>query len=155
MSTPPPSSVAAAKRMRACRSRNTTPELEVRRALHAKGLRYFVDRSPTAGVRSRADLLFTGARVAVFIDGCFWHSCPQHASVPKANRTWWQQKLAANVQRDAMTNSRLSEQGWLVLRFWEHEATTDVATTIVAAVRRRRARRDRGSTQRASAARSA
>lgn len=88
--------------------------------------------------RRRADLLFPGRQVAVFVDGCFWHSCPQHASVPASNRQWWVDKLKGNVDRDRDTDNRLREQGWTVLRFWEHEdlvAVVDVVETAVRAAR--------------------
>lgn len=118
--------------------KNTAPELAVRRAVHALGLRYRVDRSPVRGVRSRADLVFGPPRIAVYIDGCFWHGCPTHATVPKANRDWWLQKLEANQARDRRTTETLTAHGWLVLRFWEHEDPVEVATAIAEAVRARR-----------------
>jgi DNA mismatch endonuclease (patch repair protein) len=121
------------------RRRDTRPEMALRRALHAMGLRYWVDRSPLAGLRRRADLVFPGARVAVYIDGCFWHSCPQHGTSPKNNGAWWQAKLEANQARDADTDRRLAEANWAVLRIWEHEdplvAARRVAETV--ALRRR------------------
>ena len=108
-------------RMSAQRRRYTKPEIALRRELHRRGLRYFVDRAPVKGVRRRADLVFPRRKVAVFVDGCFWHSCPQHATFPKNNAQWWTDKLAANVVRDRDTDARLAEQGWTVIRIWEHE----------------------------------
>jgi DNA mismatch endonuclease (patch repair protein) len=85
--------------------------------------------------RRRADLLFTRVRVAVFIDGCFWHSCPDHATFPAANRDWWATKLRRNVERDRETDARLAAEGWHVLRFWEHEAPGIVADRVESVVR--------------------
>lgn len=118
--------------------RDTKPELAVRRAVHARGLRYRVDRSPVAGVRSRADLVFGPTRVAVYVDGCYWHGCPIHATIPKSNREWWEQKLAANAARDKRATEALEDAGWLVLRFWEHEDPEEVAAAIETAVLDRR-----------------
>lgn len=100
------------------------------------GLRYQVDRS-LAGSRRRADLVFAATKVAVFVDGCFWHRCPLHATEPKANAEWWRQKLAANVARDRDTDARLRREGWIVLRFWEHEGARTAAARIALAVRKR------------------
>jgi DNA mismatch endonuclease (patch repair protein) len=117
--------------------RDTKPELALRRASWRLGLRYLVDIAPIPG-RRRADLVFTRAKVAVYVDGCFWHSCPKHATVPKANREWWAAKLQANVARDRDTDARLAIQGWLVIRVWEHEDMDDAARRIERAVRQRR-----------------
>ncbi len=114
--------------------RDTRAELAVRRAVWRLGLRYRVDIAPLRG-RRRADLVFTRARVAVYVDGCFWHSCPLHATTPKANREWWEQKLAANVARDRDTDARLAEAGWTVLRVWEHEDPEQAAERISRTVR--------------------
>jgi DNA mismatch endonuclease (patch repair protein) len=117
--------------------RDTKPELAVRRVLHRRGLRYRVDLRPIPEVRSRADLVFTRARVAVYIDGCFWHRCPIHSTAPKANARWWADKLGANVARDRAIDRRLAEAGWLVVRVWEHEDPESAADRIEAAVRER------------------
>ncbi|WP_064442992.1 very short patch repair endonuclease [Rhodococcus sp. YH3-3] len=117
----PATDPATSARMSAQRRRDTKPEIALRRELHRRGLRYFVDRAPVKGVRRRADLVFPRRKVAVFVDGCFWHSCPQHATFPKNNAQWWTDKLAANVVRDRDTDARLAEQGWTVIRIWEHE----------------------------------
>ena len=85
------------------------------------GYRYRVDMAPLPGLRRKADLVFTRRRVAVFVDGCFWHRCPEHATLPAANRDWWEAKLARNVERDTETNRLLTEAGWTVLRVWECE----------------------------------
>jgi DNA mismatch endonuclease, patch repair protein len=115
--------------------RDTRPELEIRRELHARGLRYRVDVSPVPSSRGRADILFRQARVAVYVDGCFWHSCPDHGILPKGNREWWREKLAANVRRDRTTDSTLAELGWRVVRVWEHEGAVAAADRIETAVR--------------------
>lgn len=118
--------------------RDTGPEIAVRRLLHRGGLRYRVDYSPLHD-RKRADIVFTRQRVAVFIDGCFWHSCPTHGSSPVRNSSYWLPKLARNRARDSETNASLAEAGWTVLRFWEHERPEEVAAVITAAVTSTRA----------------
>ena len=120
--------------MRSNRRRDTSPELAVRKRIHAAGLRYRVDFAPLGG-RRRADIVFTRKRIAVFIDGCYWHGCPQHATFPKRNSDYWLPKLQRNIERDRDTDRLLREAGWIVLRFWEHEGPDDVARRIVAAVR--------------------
>ncbi len=117
--------------------RDTAPELFVRRAVWKRGLRYRVDVSPIRGARRRADLVFTRAKVAVYVDGCFWHSCPHHATTPKANRAWWIEKLRANVTRDRDTDRRLHEAGWIALRIWEHEDPETAAAGVERIVRER------------------
>ena len=121
--------------MQANRSRDTKPELEVRRALHRLGLRYRVAIAPEPGLRRRADIVFTRARVAVFIDGCFWHGCPEHASWPKSNAQFWRDKIEANRARDADTDRRLSALGWRAIRVWAHERTGEAAERIENVVR--------------------
>ncbi len=95
--------------------------MELRRLLHAAGLRYRVDFPPIKGLRRRADIVFTRQKLAVFVDGCFWHSCPDHATQPTSNADWWRDKLERNRDRDRETDRLLSEEGWRVLRIWEHE----------------------------------
>lgn len=124
------SSDASRKVMQANRARDTAPELAVRRLLHAAGLRYRVAHRPEPSLRRTADIVFTRQRVAVFIDGCYWHACPEHGTQARANAAYWSEKLARNVARDADTNARLSELGWTVLRFWEHEDPHAVAESI-------------------------
>ena len=120
--------------MRSNRGRDTKPEVAVRRLLHAAGLRYRVDFAPIGG-RRRADIVFTRKHVAVFIDGCFWHGCPFHATRPKANADYWGPKLDRNIERDRETTAALESAGWAVLRFWEHETPSDVATSIATVIR--------------------
>jgi DNA mismatch endonuclease (patch repair protein) len=127
--------------MQATRQRDTAAEVVVRRLLHARGLRFRVHRQLLPELRRRADIVFASARVAVFVDGCFWHSCPLHRTSPRANREWWAEKLAQNRRRDEDTNRRLQAAGWLVVRIWEHEAPAAAAARIARAVRRRLRRR--------------
>ncbi|MDU0366877.1 very short patch repair endonuclease [Microbacterium sp. KSW4-17] len=129
------SSAGVARSMRSNRRRDTGPELAVRRELHRRGLRYRVDLRPVAHLRTRADIVFTRQRIAVYIDGCFWHGCPVHGTSPTSNASYWLPKLQANKERDAAVNVALGEVGWTVLRFWEHETPTSVADAVEAAVR--------------------
>lgn len=123
------------------RRRDTAPELRVRRLLHVAGFRYRVDYAPLGG-RLRADIVFTRLRVAVFIDGCFWHGCPQHATLPKTNSDYWLPKLERNIERDRATDALLRDAGWTVLRYWEHEAPADVAKAVATAIRTAAAKED-------------
>jgi DNA mismatch endonuclease (patch repair protein) len=131
---PPSSSAAKSLEMSRLGRRDTRPELAIRSELHRRGLRFRVDRAPLAGLRSRADIVFGPARVAVYVDGCFWHSCPQHATRPKANAEWWDRKLARNRERDRETDQALAEQGWTVVRIWEHEDPVAAADRVVEAL---------------------
>lgn len=130
-----PSSPNVSARMSRQNRRDTAPEVAVRRILHAGGLRYRVN-APVPGMPRRTiDIVFPKAKVAVFLDGCFWHGCPQHATSPKSNAEWWRTKLDKNMARDTETTEHLTQEGWTVLRFWEHEPVDDVASRIAAAVR--------------------
>lgn len=135
---PPASSEEASRRFRAVRRSNTASERLLRNELEQLGLAHEVDQSPLSGSRRRADILFVDARVAVFVDGCFWHGCPTHATFPKANADWWQAKLRANQERDRDTDRLLRERGWTVLRFWEHEDAGRCARAIESVVSYRR-----------------
>lgn len=119
------------------RSRDTQAEWSLRRLLHARGLRYRVDAVLPGLPRRRADILFVRQRVAVFVDGCFWHGCPEHKTAPKSNAAWWAIKLARNVERDRDTDTHLADIGWRVLRIWEHEDPECAADRVEAAVRAR------------------
>ncbi|MEU1972863.1 very short patch repair endonuclease [Microbacterium sp. NPDC019599] len=112
------------------RRRDTTPELRVRRLVHAAGLRYRVDVRPVSTVPTRADIVFSKRRIAIFIDGCFWHSCPEHGVAPKTNVAYWRPKLERNRTRDRTVTTALQSHGWMVLRFWEHEDPGAVARAI-------------------------
>ncbi len=106
------------------RGKDTLPELTLRRATWALGLRYRLHRRIA---RIKPDMVFIGARLAVFVDGCFWHGCPLHSTMPKNNREFWKQKLGRNRERDAENKQRLEAEGWRVLRLWEHEIQTSPA----------------------------
>ncbi|MEV5898274.1 very short patch repair endonuclease [Nonomuraea fuscirosea] len=135
---PSPSSADVSARMSKQRSKDTAPEISVRKLLHARGLRYRV-AWPIPGMRRRSvDIAFTRAKVAVFVDGCFWHSCPEHATRPAANETWWSEKLAKNMARDISTNEHLRQAGWRVIRIWEHEDPIEAVDRIVEEVTRSR-----------------
>lgn len=126
----PPTDPETSARMRAQKRKDTAPELALRRELHRRGIRYYVDRAPISGIRRRADLVFPRRKLAVYVDGCFWHSCPQHATFPKNNAQWWADKLAKNVSRDRDTDARLIRSGWTVLRIWEHENPVTAADRV-------------------------
>ncbi|MFJ8211922.1 very short patch repair endonuclease [Streptomyces sp. NPDC096033] len=132
------SSAARRRNMQAIRSRDTKPEWIIRRLVHAQGLRYRVAARPLPRLRRTADLVFGPAKVAVFIDGCYWHGCPEHYVPPKTNQGYWSEKVARNIARDRDTDQQLEEAGWLVLRFWEHEGSEACAAAIAAAVQERR-----------------
>ncbi|MER6705697.1 very short patch repair endonuclease [Streptomyces fumanus] len=119
-------------------SKDTGVELAVRRLLHAAGLRYRVEYPVPGMPRRRIDVAFPKAKIAVLIDGCFWHGCPRHATHPKANAEWWRRKLERNMARDRETTEHLTAAGWTVLRFWEHVPADEVAGAVRAAVDRER-----------------
>ena len=133
-----PSSPAVSARMSRQGSRDTAPEVAVRRLLHSAGLRYRVNVPVPGMPRRTIDIVFPKAKIAIFMDGCFWHGCPQHATQPKANAEWWQTKLGKNVVRDQETTEHLRAAGWTVLRFWEHEVPASVAEEVRIAVLRQR-----------------
>ena len=130
------SSEATRKKMRGNRSRDTSPELRVRSLVHRRGLRYRVAQRPIPTLRRTADLVFRRAKVAVNVDGCFWHGCEQHYKEPKTNTEYWRSKIEGNRRRDRETDELLAAEGWQVLRFWEHEDPQDVAEAIERSVRR-------------------
>jgi DNA mismatch endonuclease (patch repair protein) len=120
------------------RRRDTAPEVALRSELHRRGLRFRVDRAPAPGIRSRADIVLGPAKVAVYVDGCFWHGCPEHGTMPKSNAEFWRAKLARNKERDSETDRRLRGQGWAVVRVWEHEDPVEAADRVETLVRSRR-----------------
>ena len=107
--------------------KDTGPEVLVRRALHRLGLRYRVNYR---GLPGTPDVVFTRARIALFVDGCFWHRCPDHGVIPKANRQWWSDKLQTTVERDGRKDSELEAAGWLPVHVWEHEDPNQVAERV-------------------------
>lgn len=133
--SPPPASSRVSARMAGYRQRDTQPELALRSALHARGLRYFVDRPPLPKLRRRADLVFPRARVAVYVHGCFWHGCSEHGTWPAHNAAWWRAKIESNRARDRDTAERLSQAGWIALEVWEHEDALEAAGRVEEAVR--------------------
>lgn len=120
------------------KSRDTAVELALRKALHASGARYRIHRRPVKGVRREADIVFGPARVAVFVDGCFWHGCPTHATWPKNNAEFWRTKIEGNRRRDADTDARLADAGWLAVRVWEHEIVGEAAARVLVVLEGRR-----------------
>jgi len=121
--------------MRANRSTGTKPELALRRALFAAGLRYRINlKVEVPGRTVRPDVVFTRARVAVFVDGCFWHGCPLHGRMPSDPSGYWHHKISRNRQRDCDVDQALSDAGWLVVRAWEHEGVEEAAKLVRAAV---------------------
>lgn len=118
---PLPSSKAALARMQAAKPRDTAPEKVLRAELHKRGLRYQIDFRPVKELNRRADIVFRSKKVAIFVDGCFWHGCPKHGTQAKANAEFWKNKIRLNQLRDEDTNKRLKKAGWKVIRVWEHE----------------------------------
>jgi len=132
---PLPASPGRSANMKANRRTNTKPELALRSALHAMGYRYRKDlRLDLPQRRVRPDIAFTSRKVAVFVDGCFWHACPDHGSQPKNNEWYWSPKLQKNVERDRAADQALTDAGWTVVRLWEHVPIEDAVAKVVAAV---------------------
>lgn len=127
----PPSDVIR-RQMQAQKTSGTQVELDVRRRLHALGYRYRVNRRPLPDHRFRGDIVWSGRRLVVFLDGCFWHGCPTHGTTPKSNTEWWRAKIQTNQDRDRRSDQILRDRGWTVLRFWEHEDTDDIVRTVTA-----------------------
>lgn len=128
------SSPASRAVMQGNRRRDTKPEMAVRRLVHARGLRYRVDAKPIPQLNRRADLVFTRTKVAVFIDGCYWHGCPEHGTTAKKNANYWGPKILRNQERDRETDHLLTDAGWTIVRVWEHEPPEAVAAQIIEAV---------------------
>ena len=135
---PVPSSPKASARLRRQPSWDTLVELAFRSAVYRRGFRYRVHRRPLADFRRQADLVFPGTRVAVFVDGCFWHGCPAHIGWPKSNADWWRVKIARTRERDADTDARLREAGWTPFRVWEHDDPEAAADRLAALLLERR-----------------
>ena len=117
--------------MQAQKTTGTKIELQVRRALHARGYRYRVDRKLLPEYQFRGDIVWSGRRVVVFLDGCFWHGCPLHGTSPKSNGEWWQSKIQGNRDRDLRVDAILRERGWTVLRYWEHDHPGAIVDAVV------------------------
>jgi DNA mismatch endonuclease (patch repair protein) len=132
-----PSDADVSRRMSKQRTKDTAIEVAVRQILYRAGLRYRV-HYPIPGIPRRSiDIAFTAHRVAIFIDGCFWHGCTLHRNIPSSNRAAWELKISANQERDRHSEQHLIDQGWMVLRFWEHTGATEIAATVSAAIRER------------------
>lgn len=134
---PPAKNETVSNRMRHVRREGTAAELAVRSCLHRLGLRFRVHINPVPQSRAKPDIVFKKSRVAVYVDGCFWHACPDHASWPKTNSEWWREKIQANVERDKRHTAELISAGWTVIRFWEHEQPSVVADKIHSVIRQR------------------
>jgi DNA mismatch endonuclease (patch repair protein) len=120
--------------MRATRGRDNDLERAVRRVLHSMGYRFSLHKRVLDSSRSRPDIVFQRDKIAVFVDGCFWHACPTHGTLPKANRDWWMQKLNANTERDRRHDVELKAAGWKVIRLWEHDSPRKGAARVRAAL---------------------
>lgn len=131
----PPKNDHVRRQMREQRERDTGIERSLRTALHQRGLRFRLHRRLLKGSRREADIVFVGARVAVFVDGCFWHGCPKHGTWPTNNKDFWRQKIEANQKRDAETTEQLTALGWKVIRVWEHEEPVHASDQIAGLVR--------------------
>lgn len=127
------SSAAVSTRMSRQRSRDTGPELELRRRLHRTGARFRVHQPVPGRARRSIDIAFPRHRLAVFIDGCFWHGCPEHGSVPASNGDWWAAKLEGNRVRDADTDNQLRVSDWTVIRLWEHVPIDEMVRIVLSA----------------------
>lgn len=136
---PEPADAAATKIGKANRRTDTRPEVRLRSALHHRGHRFRKDLLLRVdGVRVRPDIVFTRCRLAVFVDGCFWHGCPDHQQIPKRNREYWVPKLLGNVERDRRVDAALSNAGWAVLRIWEHVQVDQAVELVESALEERR-----------------
>jgi len=140
---PPPSSEAALARMKAAKPRDTAPEKALRSVLHRKGLRYRLNEKPVENLNRKADIIFRPVKVAVFVDGCFWHGCPVHGTQAKANAEFWIQKIKQNQERDLDTTRLLEALGWRVIRVWEHEDPEEVSQRIYDIVVERKQKRQK------------
>lgn len=141
MGTPEPDRVspdgALSRKMSRLARRDTKPELLLRRELHKRGMRYRVQLKVPGNNRRTIDIAFTRARLAVYVDGCFWHGCPQHHVRPRANSEWWTWKIERNQERDRDTDCELAASGWAVLRIWEHVLIAEAADEVEEAYRAR------------------
>lgn len=132
--SPVPLDEATSRRLKRQRRRDTGLEVEIRKRLHRLGFRFRVDYRLEPSLRCRGDIVFTRRKVVVFVDGCFWHSCPEHGTSPANNAEWWRTKLAANVDRDRRTTEALTSLGWIAVRIWEHEAVDKAVGQVVRAL---------------------
>jgi DNA mismatch endonuclease (patch repair protein) len=133
---PKASSFAAKRRMEAAKPKDTLPEIKLRTALEEIGIHFEVDVKPIENLQRRADILVREDKIAVFVDGCFWHGCPIHGTQAKANAEFWADKIKRNKERDADTNRRLEADGWTVIRIWEHDDYIEAAKKIAQMIER-------------------
>jgi len=135
---PKASSVAALRRMQAAKPKNTAPEVALRSLIHHKGFRYRIDTRPLRELNRRADIVFRKIKVAIYVDGCFWHGCLLHGTQAKANAAYWSFKIKQNQERDEDTTKILEKAGWKVIRVWEHEDPAKASEKICRVIRKRR-----------------
>lgn len=126
-----PADARVSQRYAALARRDTAPELALRRALWHAGLRYRVQYKVPGLPRRKIDIAFTRQKMAVQVDGCFWHGCPEHGTVPGRNTEWWRWKIQRNQDRDRDTDARLAELGWTVIHVWEHEDPAEAARRVI------------------------
>lgn len=136
------SSPGVRRSMKSNRGRDTKPELSLRRLLHRRGLRFYVNRRPIPSLRRTADIVFPRLRVAIYVDGCFWHGCPDHHTVSKTNPEFWADKVRLNTERDEQTSQLMRDVGWTVLRFWEHVSPEEASDEIERVLKVRRSQSD-------------
>ena len=136
-----PSSPAVSERMTRARRENTGPERALRSVLHRRGYRFRVHRPVPGAARRKVDIVFPVEKLAVFVDGCFWHACPEHATWPSANAAFWRRKLERNAERDRETDARLTASGWTVVRIWEHESVDEACDRVEETLRLLREKR--------------
>ena len=134
---PVPKNTLVSEQMSRMPRESTRPEVELRRELHARGLRVTLHRRDLPG---RPDIVLSRARIAVFVDGCFWHACPEHGVLPKNNRAWWRRKLEGNIERDRRKDEELVAMGWMPLHLWEHIPVAEMADIVERAWRTRTGR---------------
>ena len=129
-----PTSKEVSQQMSRMPTKDSKPEIKLRKALYSEGLRYRIHRKDLPG---KPDISFGPAKVAVFVDGCYWHNCPEHGTIPKNNREWWQDKFRRNRERDRRNDTKLLEMGWLPVHIWEHEDPNEAAVRIKKLTRER------------------
>ena len=120
--------------MRSMPEHSTGPEMAVRRLLYRKGVRYRIQYPVPGAPRRTIDIAFPGRKIAVFIDGCFWHGCSEHRNIPAHNRDWWQKKIDENRSRDRDTDEKLRKAGWEIFRFWEHDAVDKIVERLMSSI---------------------
>ena len=133
-SHPLPANKNISEQMSRMPTKDSKPEIRLRKTLYSEGLRYRIHRKDLPG---KPDISFGPARVAVFVDGCYWHNCPEHGTIPKSNSEWWEEKFQRNRERDSRNDALLREMGWLPIHVWEHEDPDEAACKICGIIKRR------------------